>query len=840
MGKKYDITGMSCAACSARVESAVRSVAGVKSCSVSLLTNSMTVDGGEEERIISAVRGAGYGIVPHTDDSYEVDKAGKREIRKIIVRLILSVALSLPLMYLSMGHVMWSFPLPQFVSGNEFLIALLQLILALAVMGVNYKFFVKGTLGVIHLAPNMDTLVSLGSLASFGWSVWVFIKIASGGYAGASHGHGALGELYFESAAMILTLITVGKLLEAVAKGKTTSAIKDLVALTPKTVTVLRDGVETVILSKEVTRGDTFIVRPGESIGADGTVLEGGGSVDESSLTGESVPSEKLVGSPVYAATVNKEGYLVCRAEKVGGDTVMSEVIRLVENASTSKAPIAKVADRVALFFVPAVILIAIITTVVWLFVNKSCDFAYNLGYALERGISVLVISCPCALGLATPVAIMSGTGIGAKGGALFKSAESIEALGKVKTVIFDKTGTLTTGVMSVSEVKPYSISNEELISIALSVEEKSEHPIARAIVEFGKEFGAKVLPTSDFVSTSGIGVRATCGGEQILATGFNKVCEIIEPSAEVKADFERMSSEGKTPIFFIGRDKLLGVIAVSDAPRLDAGKTVKALTDMGIRCVMLTGDNKRCANAVAERIGGIEVIPEVMPADKERIVREKMASGGVCMVGDGINDAPALAAATVGIAMGSGTDIAIESADVVISAKNLSVVAGAVRLSRKTLLTIKENLFWAFIYNVIGIPIAAGVFIFAGIKLTPMFGALAMSFSSVTVVLNALRLNARRIFDKPDAKIPKTAEKPDKTNNFTVKEEEKMEKIFNVKGMMCPHCEAHVVKAVSAIPGVESCTASHKEEKVTVILNGEVGDAEIIKVITDEGYTVV
>ena len=840
MGKKYDITGMSCAACSARVESAVKSVAGVKSCSVSLLTNSMTVDGGEEERIISAVRGAGYGILPHRDSSSDIDNASKREIRAMIVRLILSVALSLPLMYLSMGHVMWDFPLPAFMSANEFLIALIQLILALAVMGVNYKFFVKGTLGVIHLAPNMDTLVSLGSLASFGWSVWVFIRIASGGYVGASHGHGALGELYFESAAMILTLITVGKLLEAVAKGKTTSAIKDLINLTPKTVTVIRDGVEMVILSKEVTRGDTFIVRPGESIGADGTVLEGAGSVDESSLTGESVPSEKAPGLPVYAATVNKEGYLVCRAEKVGADTLMSEVIRLVENASTSKAPIAKVADRVALFFVPAVILIALITTVVWLFVNKSYDFAYNLGYALERGISVLVISCPCALGLATPVAIMSGTGIGAKGGALFKSAESIEALGKVKTVIFDKTGTLTTGIMAVSEVKPYTVSNEELLSVALSLEEKSEHPIAKAIVEFANNSGATKIPVTDFTSMTGVGVCATVDEAKIFATNFNKASEITELGIEVKEDYERMSAEGKTPIFFIGRDKLLGVIAVSDTPRDDAKKTVKALSDMGIKCIMLTGDNKRCANAVAEKIGNLEIIPELMPADKERIVRERMASGGVCMVGDGINDAPALTAATVGIAMGSGTDIAIESADVVISAKNLSVVAGAIKLSRKTLLTIKENLFWAFIYNVIGIPIAAGVFIFAGVKLTPMFGALAMSFSSVTVVLNALRLNARRIFDKPESKIQKIAEKQDKTNNFTVKEQEKMEKIFNVKGMMCPHCEAHVVKAVSAISGVESCTASHKEEKVTVILGANVSDAEIIKVITDEGYTVV
>lgn len=840
MSKKYDITGMSCAACSARVESAVKSVGGVKSCSVSLLTNSMTVEGGDEERIMYAVRSAGYGICVHKADTSAGEDTYKKEIRIMIVRLVLSAALSFPLMYLSMGHVMWDFPLPQFLSENEFLIALIQLILTLAVMGVNYKFFVKGALGVIHLSPNMDTLVSLGSIASFGWSVWVFIKIANGGYSGASHGHGALGELYFESAAMILTLITVGKLLEAVAKGKTTSAIKSLINLTPKTVTVIRDGEEIVILSKEVTRGDTFVVRPGDAIGADGVVIDGWGSVDESSLTGESVPSEKAVGSKVYAATVNKEGYLVCRAEKVGEDTVMSEVVRLVENASTSKAPIAKVADRVALFFVPAVILIAAITTAVWLIVNKSYDFAYNLGYALERGISVLVISCPCALGLATPVAIMSGTGIGAKGGALFKSAESIEALGKVKTVIFDKTGTLTTGVMSVGEVKVYGSETDELLSYALSVEQMSEHPIARAIVAYARGAGAKAVSTTDFVSMAGAGVSATVGGKRILALSRNKANGQVQIPPEADLDAERMSAEGKTPIFFIGDGELIGIIAVSDDVRPDATKTVKALNDMGIKCVMLTGDNRRCAAAVAEKIGNIDVISEVMPSDKERVVRERMKNGGVCMVGDGINDAPALTAATVGIAMGSGTDIAIESADVVISAKNLSVVAGAVRLSRKTLLTIKENLFWAFIYNVIGIPIAAGVFIFAGIKLTPMFGALAMSLSSVTVVLNALRLNMRRIFYRENIKTVKTDEKQDKTNNFTIKEEEKMEKIFNVKGMMCPHCEAHVVKAVSAISGVASCTASHKDEKVTVILESSVSDDAIIAAITEAGYTVL
>ena len=671
MGKKYDITGMNCAACSARVEQAVSSVSGVKSCSVSLLTNSMTVDGGEEEKIISAVRMAGYGIELHTEDSGGAEDSYKKEIRVMIIRLCLSVALSLPLMYLSMGHVMWDFPLPAFLAGSEFLIALFQLILTLAVMAVNYKFFVKGTLGVIHLAPNMDTLISLGSLAAFGWSVWVFVRIGAGGYEGGSHGHGALGELYFESAAMILTLINVGKLLEAVAKGKTTSAIKDLMNLTPKTVTVLREGKEVVILSKEVTRGDTFVVRPGESIGADGVVIEGGGSVDESSLTGESVPSEKAVGSAVYAATVNKTGYLVCRAEKVGQDTVMSEVVRLVENASTSKAPIAKVADRVALFFVPAVLLIALITTIVWLFVNKSYDFSSNLGYALERGISVLVISCPCALGLATPVAIMSGAGIGAKGGALFKSAEALEVLGRVKTVIFDKTGTLTTGVMSVSEVLPIDTDEDELLSVALSVEERSEHPIARAISSYARDNGKETLLTEDFEALMGVGVCARVLGEKIYAVSYKRATEIRKLSLDVFSVYERMSGEGKTPIFVLGKNRILGIIAVADMPRPDAKKTVVALSDMGIRCVMLTGDNERCARAVSSEIGNIEVVAEVMPSDKERIVREKMAEGAVCMVGDGINDAPALTAATVGIAMGSGTDIAIDSADVVISSKN-------------------------------------------------------------------------------------------------------------------------------------------------------------------------
>ena len=839
--KQFNVTGMSCAACSARVEKAVRGVDGVRSCAVNLLTNSMTVEGGDEGAIITAVVNAGYGASPkgrkQASDDDELDRVAREERNRMILRLVWSLVFMLPLMYISMGHVMWGWPLPKAISAYPLLIALIEFLFTTAVLVINQKFFINGFRGAVKGAPNMDTLVALGSGASYVWSVYLLyvmtISVTNGNYIEYRH---YLHQMYFESAAMILTLITVGKLLETVAKGKTTSAIKSLIKLTPKTATVVKDGVEVEILSKEVTRGDTFIVKPGESIPVDGIVVDGGSAVDESALTGESIPVEKSVGSGVYAGTINTTGYIRCEATSVGEDTAMARVVKLVSDAAASKAPIAKVADRVAGIFVPAVLLIALITTVIWIFVNNS------LGYALARGISVLVISCPCALGLATPVAIMVGSGIGARGGALFKSATALEVLGSCKTVVLDKTGTLTNGKPEVTDVIPISVTDEELISLAYSAEKNSEHPLASAIVKYAEARGACALEVKDFAAIVGSGVEcvAVDTGERLLGVSYRYASERTQMSSAVTEMYERLASDGKTPLIFMKENTVVGIIAVADTLKPDALDAVNELRALGVRPVMLTGDNEVTARAIANRLCDVEFIAEVLPDGKEEVVRSLMKDGRVAMVGDGINDAPALVRADVGVAIGNGTDIAIDSADVVLMRPALSQLTGAIRLSRATLRIIHENLFWAFIYNTLGIPLAAGAFIHLfGWELTPMFGAAAMSLSSFCVVTNALRLNIKRIFKKSTSECA-TAEKCDKTNIYTIKEQEKMEKIIKVEGMMCPHCEAHVKSALEAIDGVDSAVASHKEGIVTVTLSKVVDDKVLADTITAQGYKVI
>ena len=832
---------MSCAACSARVEKAVSGVDGVSACSVNLLTNSMSVEGGDEGAIIAAVVNAGYGASPkgvkRTGDDDELDRAARDERNRMILRLVWSLVFMLPLMYISMGHVMWGWPLPAMLSGYPIVIALVEFLLATAVLVVNQRFFINGFKGAIKGAPNMDTLVALGSGASYLWSIYLIyvmaISVTNGNYIEYRH---YLHQMYFESAAMILTLITVGKLLESIAKGKTTSAIKGLMKLTPKTATVIRDGKEVVILSKEVTRGDIFVVKPGESVPVDGIVIEGVSSTDESALTGESMPVEKTSGASVYAGTTNTTGYLKCEAVKVGEDTTMAGIVKLVSDAAATKAPIAKVADRVAGIFVPAVLLIAFVTTVIWIFVNNS------LGYALARGISVLVISCPCALGLATPVAIMVGSGIGARGGALFKSATALELLGKCKTVVLDKTGTLTNGAPKVTDVISFGTDEDELIRIAYSVEKMSEHPLASAIVRYANERGVGAFDVKDFSAIVGSGVECVDAttGDRLMGVSYQYASGIIELPARASEIYESLASDGKTPLVFIKGNTAVGMIAVADTLKADAADAICQLRALGVRVVMLTGDNEVTARAIADRLGGIEFIAGVLPDGKEEVVRKLSKDGRVAMVGDGINDAPALVRADVGIAIGNGTDIAIDSADVVLMRPTLSQLPGAIRLSRATLGVIHQNLFWAFIYNTLGIPLAAGAFIYLfGWELTPMFGAAAMSLSSFCVVTNALRLNLKRIF-KSGTNECANVEKCDKTNNYTIKEQEKMEKIIKVEGMMCPHCEAHVKSALEAIEGVESAVASFKESKVTVTLSAPVEDKVLADTIMAQGYTVV
>ena len=816
--KKYKVTGMSCAACSARVEKAVKAVTGVTLCEVNLLTGALRVEGGESEAIESAVIGAGYGIAAAEDNKREKKSnlGDFSENKNLIIRLVSSMLFLVPLMYISMGFVMWGFPMPRYFLENPVATALSELILTSAVMIINQKFFVSGVKAVFNKAPNMDTLVALGSGASFLWSVYlIFVMIGAGSEHAAHHLH----ELYFESAAMIVALITVGKLLESIAKGKTTSALSELMSLTPETVRVIRDGKEEVIASEFAVVGDEFIVRPGERIALDGVVISGASATDESALTGESLPVEKGEGNPVFASSINTYGSLRCRATRVGADTAMAKVIEAVEEAASSKAPIAKIADKVSSIFVPFVLAIAVITTIIWLFVNNS------LGYALERGISVLVISCPCALGLATPVAIMVASGIGAKRGILFKNATALEQLGRARVVAIDKTGTLTSGKMQLGEIIPLDAEENELLSVAFSLEKQSEHPLAKAIVDFAQDRGIPVYEVADFSALVGSGVSAKIDGEYALGASYKYISERFSLSEKAENEYSRLAAEGKTPLFFAKGNRVLGIIAVYDRIKEESIWAVRELSLMNIKTVMLTGDNRITANAIGREAGVDRIISEVMPEEKAEVIGELSREGITVMVGDGINDAPALTAADVGVAIGSGTDIAIDSADVVLSRSNLTALTDAVKLSHRTLRTIRLNLFWAFIYNVIGIPLAAGVFIsLSGWELTPMFGALAMSLSSFSVVMNALSLNIQNIFGN---KITKQ------------KEKNKMTKTFNVDGMMCPHCEAHVKSAIEVLDGVVSCEASHKEKRVTVTLSGDVSDELIVDAIAKAGYKV-
>lgn len=819
--KKYYVSGMSCAACSARVEKAVLGVEGVTYCSVNLLSATMSVEGSDEEKILAAVRAAGYGAAlikgGDKDSSYDAEAESKRVRWRLLRRLLFSIITLVPLSYISMGYLMWDFPLPKFLSLNPVAIAYTELVLSLVCIVINFRFFTSGVKSAIHGSANMDTLVSLGAGVSFLWSVYLTLRMTFE----SGHGEHYLHGLYFEAAAMILTLITLGKLLEAYAKEKTTTKIKALVELTPKVTTVIREGREILIPTSEVLIGDVFLVRPGESVAVDGTVIEGESAIDESALTGESIPVEKSHGSGVYAATVNTSGFIKCRAEKVGEDTAMAKVVQLVSDAASSKAPIAKLADRVASVFVPTVLFIAILTAIIWFFVNNS------LSYALRRAVSVLVISCPCALGLATPVAIMVGCGIGASGGVLFKSASALEILGKMKNTVLDKTGTVTTGVAEVVEVVPLVCSEEELLGVAAALEEGSEHPLGKAIMRYTQKKGIKAPGYSSFSSIVGSGVSAVIEGDDSYAGSFRFIREKTEISTLAAEHYERISDLGRTPIFFVKGGVLLGIIAVRDTVREDSKAAISDLKRLGINTVMITGDNTRTARAVAEEVGISEVIAEVMPDGKEKEVRRLSSLGGVIMVGDGINDAPAIAAADVGIAIGRGTEIAIDSADVVLVRSTLSDVVSAIKLSRATLRTIRENLFFAFVYNAIGIPLAAGVFVSSlGLDLDPMFGALAMSLSSFSVVMNALRLNLKKIFVKCE-----------KTNNYTVKEGDKMVKTLKIEGMMCPHCEARVREILLGIDGVISAEVSHKTGYARVTSESEIDTEALISAVTGAGY---
>ena len=812
--KKFKVTGMSCAACSARVDKAVKAVDGVQSCEVNLLTGDLKVVGGKSEDIISSVIGAGYGILDSNDRAESVKGRLGGEIKGLIIRLILSALFMLPLFYISMGYNMWGFWLPRFISERPVVIATMQLTLCLIIILINRRFFISGFKAAIKASPNMDTLVALGSGISFLWSIYLFAVMIADKTSAAHRLH----ELYFESSAMILVFITLGKLLESIAKGKTTSAISALMSLTPDTVRVIREGKEEVIESALAVVGDEFTVRPGERIALDGVVVDGESSVDESMLTGESLPCEKSKGSSVYASSVNSSGFLRCRATAVGENTSMAKVVRAVEDAAASKAPIAKIADRVSAVFVPTVLIIALITAIIWFFVNNS------LGYALERGISVLVISCPCALGLATPVAIMVASGIGAKRGILFKNATALEELGKVSKVAFDKTGTLTEGRMQISELALLHGKEEDMLSLAYSLEKNSEHPIGRAIADHAEKRGAENLTVEGFTALVGFGVCGVIDGEKCIGASYKYFSENFILTDREKREYERIAGEGKTPIFFSRGEKIVGIISVFDLPRIESREVVFSLSQAKISSVMITGDNPITARAIGDKVGIDKIYAGVLPTEKSSIVTELSRSGAVAMVGDGINDAPALTAANVGVAIGSGTDIAMESADVVLSHGSLSSLVDAIRLSRRALITVKLSLFWAFIYNVIGIPLAAGAFIWLlGWELTPMFGALAMSLSSFSVVMNALSLNVQNIF-----------------GDNKKKEIKDMTKIYNVEGMMCPHCEAHVKAALEAIDGVALCEASHKDKRVTLTLSGEVDDAVIKNAITKAGYTVL
>ena len=853
--EQYNVTGMSCAACSARVEKAVKKVPGVTSCSVSLLTNSMGVEGtASPAAILSAVQEAGYGASPKnasaskaSDASADLDALADRETPKLKRRLIASLGFLLVLMYFSMGHMMWGWPLPHWFEGNHVAMGLVQLLLAGIVMVINQKFFINGFKGLIHGAPNMDTLVALGSMASFVWSIYALFAMTRAQVDGNDElvMHYMM-EFYFESAAMILTLITVGKMLEARSQGQPTDALKSLMKLAPKTATLVRDGAEVTVAIADVQKGDVFVVRPGENIPVDGVVLEGTSAVNESALTGESIPVDKAVGDKVSAATTNQSGFLRCEATRVGEDTTLAQIIKMVSDAAATKAPIAKIADTVSGFFVPAVISIAVVTTIVWLLLG------HELGYALARGISVLVISCPCALGLATPVAIMVGNGLGAKNGILFKTASSLEAAGRTQIVALDKTGTITEGAPRVTDLLPAEgVTETELLTLAAALESRSEHPLAKAVLADAEAKAITPPEVTDFAALPGNGLAAKLDGMDIYAGNAAFIQTKLTLPAALAQQAEKLASEGKTPLFFGGAGRLLGVIAVADTIKEDSPEAIRQLQNMGIRVVMLTGDNQRTADAIGRQAGVDEVIAGVLPDGKEAVIRQLQASGKVAMVGDGINDAPALTRADTGIAIGAGTDVAIDAADVVLMNSKLSDVPAAIRLSRATLRNIHENLFWAFIYNIIGIPLAAGLFIPFGLTLNPMFGAAAMSLSSFCVVSNALRLN---LFDlhstrhdhktaSPAAAPVQSAAENNKKSDAEAPEvkteDNPMKKTLKVEGMMCGHCEARVKKALEALPEVDEAVVSHEAGTAIVTLNAEVADDVLKNAVEAQDYKV-
>ena len=839
---QYIVTGMSCAACSARVEKAVSKVPGVTSCSVSLLTNSMGVEGtATEQEIIKAVKDAGYGASKKGEGAAKVqpaqalageDMLKDRETPVLKRRLIASVGFLIVLMYFSMGHMMWGWPVPGFMKDNHVMMGLLQMLLTITVMVINQKFFISGFKGLIHRAPNMDTLVALGSGASFVYSTYALFAMTDAQMHGdmdavMSYMH----DFYFESAAMILALITVGKMLEARSKGKTTDALKGLMKLAPKTAVVIRGEKEVQVSIEQVQKGDCFVVKPGENIPVDGEVIEGNSAVNESALTGESIPVDKAVGDKVSAATVNQSGYLKCRATRVGEDTTLSQIIQMVSDAAATKAPIAKIADRVSGVFVPMVITIAVLTIIVWLIAGQS------IGFALSRGIAVLVISCPCALGLATPVAIMVGNGMGARNGIMFKTAVSLEETGKMQIVALDKTGTITSGEPKVTDIIPAAgVTEDTLLKCAYALENKSEHPLARAILENAKEENAGIEEVTGFQALPGNGLTAILDGHTLYGGNHTFISSKVSVDGDIQKKAEKLAEAGKTPLFFGNEDRLLGVIAVADVIKEDSPQAIKELQNMGIHVVMLTGDNERTAKAIGQQAGVDEVIAGVLPEGKEQVIRKLKEKGKVAMVGDGINNAPALTRADMGIAIGAGTDVAINAADVVLMKSRLSDVPAAIRMSRATLRNIHENLFWAFFYNIIGIPLAAGVWYpLFGWKLNPMFGAAAMSLSSFCVVSNALRLNLFKMYDaSKDKKL-----KAKKEKKRSKKEDKTMKKIMHIEGMMCGHCEAAVKKALEALPQVDEAVVSHETGTAELTLNAEIADDVLKKTVEDKDYTV-
>ncbi|MBQ7007980.1 MAG: heavy metal translocating P-type ATPase [Ruminococcus sp.] len=837
--KQYTIIGMSCAACTARIEKAVSGVKGVTSCSVSLLTHSMGVEGSADtNEIIAAIRNAGYDAIPkneneeHSGSLSEDDEILKdRETPVLKKRLIASIGFLIVLMYISMGHTMFGWPMPSFFENNHMAIGILQLLLTVTVMIINQKFFISGFKSLLHRSPNMDTLVALGSMTAFGYSTFALFAMTDAQIKGnTSAVMSYMHDLYFESAAMILALITLGKMLEARSKGKTTDALKSLMKLSPKTAVICRNGTEITVPIEEVAMGDVFLVRPGENVPVDGIVIDGESAVDESTLTGESIPVDKTAGNTVSAGTLNQSGFLRCEATRVGKDTTLSQIIQMVSDAAATKAPITKIADKVSGIFVPAVITIALITIVIWLILGQS------VGFALTRGISVLVISCPCALGLATPVAIMVGNGMGARNGILFKTAVSLETTGKAQIVVFDKTGTITQGEPTVTDIIPLNnMSEEELLSTAYSLEKKSEHPLARAINQKAEQEGLKACDVKQFKALAGNGLSATLDDDVLLGGNYRFISEQITVTDEIKIISEQLSEEGKTPLFFALGGKLCGIIAVADTIKEDSPRAIEEMKNMGIHVVMLTGDNERTAKVIGANAGVDEVIAGVLPDGKEKVIRKLQEKGTVIMVGDGVNDAPALTSADIGIAIGAGADVAIDAADVVLMKSRLSDVPAAIRLSRATLKNIHENLFWAFIYNIIGIPLAAGVFIsILGWQLNPMFGAAAMSLSSFCVVTNALRLNLFNMYDsKRDYQIK---------NKFKIKiekENKPMEKTLKIEGMMCGHCEMHVKKALEALEGVKSAEPDHKTGTAVIIMEKEISDDVLKQIISEEGYQV-